>query len=82
MVFKEYETSAYRIMIPGFRINGLFVRQPIKPGFDELGTKYLLSFPEIGIEQTLTHTGDVSALEQAKKIVKEKFAQINQAIQL
>lgn len=80
LLFKEYETSAYKIMVPGFKINGLLVRQPIIPGVSELGPKYLLSFSEIGIEQELTHSGDVGAVEAAKKIVRERFATINHLI--
>ncbi len=81
IAFREYDQSAYNVIVPGIRVNGLFVRQTSTRLGSELGNNYLLTFKEIGIEdENFECTSEVTAVERAKKRVKDRMNQIHNMV--
>ena len=77
MLFKAYDESAFKIIIPGFTVNGLLVRQTTFPGAAELSKdRYELHYPEIGISEIIKSNNDVAAVVVAKTMIREKLATI------
>jgi hypothetical protein len=80
LVFKDYDKSAYHVLISGLKPTGLFVRQPRAPMCEELGNHYLLAFPEIGIDEMFSCENEYTAVKKAKEMIKEKVKLIYNSI--